>query len=218
MTRAKDLIILLSLALLTGCTTIAAHTEHVAQPGYICRTGNPYVDGASAEAKLDENGKQVRARWEWRNRSFAIPLELSVTSDVVGETPLRIDTGRAIIRTRGLGQLQHNERYRLELTADPDAQYWQIGAFAGRFTRNHDLWLQTAWADFLAFSSGASRTFVIVRHEDGELVSRFELPPVHISEGQSEVRNTLHELVELISDYRNRCHYVRDIDPIIVVN
>jgi hypothetical protein len=216
MLRLKALVVSL-LVLCSGCATVTGSTAHVERAGYICTVGRSFVGGVWAGATLDDKGNQVRANWGLRNRGFAAPVELIVTSEVTGDSALRTDAGLAVISTRAPQWGRRNKRHRLELTADQNPRFLQHGVFAGGFTRIEELRLHTNWADLLAFSRGASRLILIVRNEEGAISDSVELSPSLITSAENEVGPVLSRLSALTKDYRDRCEYVEDIDPVIIV-
>jgi len=197
---------------LSACAAVPP-PRHAPEPFWECTLGQSGRDAFTANARLDEQGRQVSVSWLWFLRGEPISLGLAggINAD---RSPDPIDSSFSVhwrgVRPPGT-QLPV---LRLELTSNPNWGGWMLYVpFAGELASGGDAYTLTAsWADTLAFARGADKLTLLLRDRTGRIVARQPLPRETLAHADEAVRAGLRQLDAKISHYRQECNYIEGLD------
>ncbi len=206
----------LALVLLGGCTTTQVASQHVPKPGYRCEASVQGDSAASAEATVFADGSPHAARLEWGAR-FANSqfIDAGALGFAYGASEVDPDNAMGTFRWAFIPPERGN--HRLELTTVPDSQMAGRAPFATGYERHQHLGLMVPWLDLLTFARNADSLTLVIRHADGHEVMRQQVDPAPFRRAESEIAQVQAEVRAMLGDFRNRCTFVDDLEPDIVV-
>ncbi len=201
--------------LVSACASLGS--RHVAQPGYQCVAGSFDPRQGWAYALLDEQGRQVRAHWQWTADVDQRLLWVRASATVEGEGPLRATDGDfAVTWVRAWTDRSRPPQRRLELASGPAAGNRDVVGFAGEFARDRPE-VRLGWADLTAFAREASAMVAIVRDRHGNIVDRADIDRAVFAHGEARIAALLEEVRAKVADFRRNCQHVDDLDPEIIL-
>lgn len=209
-------ILLLTLPFLAAAC-VSPDSRPVAQPGYECGVGGFDPTQGAAYVLLDEEGRQLRAHWEWTGDADQTLLWVRASATVEGERPLRATDGiGAVTWVRAwTGRSPPPER-RLELTSDPADDNRDYSPFVGEFTTDRPE-IQRSWTDMAALARGTSTLVALVRDRSGNIVERADIEQAVFTRGEARIAALLEQLRAKAADFRGQCLHVADLYPDIIV-
>jgi hypothetical protein len=205
-----------ALALLGGCATTPTTSAHLAQPGYRCLASLQGDSSASAESVIYADGRPHDASLQWGMR-FAVSQFIDAGVLAITYNAHEADLGNGLGTVRWAFTPPMRGRHRLELTTAPDSVMASRTPFATQYERDQHLGIMVPWQDLLAYARSADSLTLVIRHVDGHEVLCQEIDPAAFRRADGEIAQVQAELRDMLADYRDRCEFVDDVDPQIIL-
>lgn len=215
--RFSNIALCVAALCLSACAHSNASYRHIPKPGYTCRTGEAYQNGAWGTLTVTPDGQPVEMHWEWSHSQGVFLPKLGLIGSAKGTLSPDPNDGFGVVSWGMYVPGKRPGLMRLELTNAPDSIYWRETPFATDFARSWNGSVYANWGDLSAFAKGSDKLFAVFRDRNGKVVNRADVNPKTIVEASPLIADVIRNLREQATNYQASCEYTDDLEPDIVV-